>query len=69
MDGYQVAKAVRAAPALRDTFLVALTGYAAPEDIAKSRKAGFDLHLAKPPSVERLAEALAARGRARDGDP
>jgi two-component system CheB/CheR fusion protein len=37
---------------------VALTGYAAPEDVAKSRAAGFDHHLAKPPSIPRLQQIL-----------
>ncbi len=61
MDGYEVARAMRADPALRETTLVALTGYAAPEDIARSREAGFDSHLAKPPTLEKIEEALALR--------
>ena len=40
MDGYDVAKAFRADPGLRTTFLVALTGYALPEErIVHSRRA------------------------------
>ena len=62
MNGYEVARAMRADPALRGVTLVALTGYAAPEDMAKTREAGFDLHLAKPPSAEKLEEALAVGG-------
>ena len=38
--------------------LVALTGYALPEDLARATDAGFDQHLAKPPSIEALAEVL-----------
>jgi CheY-like chemotaxis protein len=34
--------------------LIALTGYALPQDIAKAREAGFDEHLAKPPGMEKL---------------
>ncbi len=61
MDGYEVARTMRRDPALRETKLVALTGYAAPEDVARSREAGFDAHLAKPPTVEKIEEALATR--------
>lgn len=58
---------MRADPRLRETKLVALTGYAAPEDIARSRAAGFDDHLAKPPSLEKLEEALAVRAAGTSG--
>jgi len=61
MDGYEVARTMRADPALRATRLVALTGYAGPEDVVRSREAGFDVHLAKPPTLEKIEEALAAR--------
>lgn len=64
MNGYEVARAIRADPALRSLPLVALTGYASPEDVAKSRAAGFDRHIAKPPSiatVERTITDLAGR--------
>lgn len=54
MDGYQVARAVRAEPALQAVKLVALTGYALPEDKQRAREAGFDHHLAKPPVLEQL---------------
>lgn len=60
MDGYDVAKAFRAEPALGSVFLVALTGYALPEDQSKARQAGFDRHLAKPASVGDLQAVLAA---------
>jgi two-component system CheB/CheR fusion protein len=64
MDGYAVARAFRADPALRDAYLVALTGYAMPDDHEKARAAGFDEHVAKPAGTERL-EALLARAPAR----
>jgi PAS domain S-box-containing protein len=62
MDGYEVARALRADPALRSATLAALTGYARPEDVARSREAGFDHHLAKPLSLERLADVLSRPG-------
>jgi two-component system CheB/CheR fusion protein len=59
MDGYAVARALRADPALSSMLLVALTGYARPEDVAKTRAAGFDAHLTKPASPEAVARLLA----------
>ena len=64
MDGYQVARAFRADEALKGVYLVALSGYALPEDLQRAAEAGFDRHLAKPPSPEKIEEALAsARSR------
>jgi two-component system CheB/CheR fusion protein len=60
MDGYQVARAFRADDALKGVFLVALSGYALPEDLQRAEEAGFDRHLAKPPSLEKIEEALAS---------
>ncbi len=59
LDGYGVARAMRADPGLRRVPLVALTGYVGPEDRARAREAGFDLHLGKP---TRLADLLGAIG-------
>ena len=61
MNGYEVARAFRRDEALRGTFLVALTGYALPEDVHKAVEAGFERHLAKPPTPERLRELLETR--------
>jgi two-component system CheB/CheR fusion protein len=58
-DGYQVAQAFRADPALRTTFLVALTGFAQAADRAKARQAGFDEHLAKPANMATINALLA----------
>ncbi len=58
MDGYEVARAIRADPELRSLSLVALTGYASPDDITRSREAGFDRHLAKPPNIEALERVV-----------
>jgi CheY-like chemotaxis protein/nitrogen-specific signal transduction histidine kinase len=60
MDGYQVARAFRADETLRTIHLVALTGYALPEDVVKAQEAGFNQHLAKPPSLEKLATIIAS---------
>jgi two-component system CheB/CheR fusion protein len=59
MNGYEVARAFRADAGLSSTFLVALSGYAQADDIERARAAGFDEHLAKPPTIERLKRIFA----------
>ena len=60
LDGFEVARTLRADATFAHTLLVALSGYAQPEDVSRATTAGFDLHLAKPPNLKRLAEILAA---------
>jgi CheY-like chemotaxis protein len=60
MDGYEVARRLRQGGA-RDLALVAVSGYAQPEDVARALEAGFDAHVAKPPDPEKLAGLLACR--------
>lgn len=59
LDGFGVARAFRADAALKDVLLVALSGYALPEDLQQAREAGFEQHLAKPPSIAKLEDLLA----------
>jgi two-component system CheB/CheR fusion protein len=66
MDGFEVARAFRAEPALRDRRLVAVSGYAQPGDVARAYSAGFDDHLAKPVTWASLQEVLAAVARSPD---
>ena len=54
MDGYEVARRIRARPALRGVQLVALTGWGQAEDRRRSRDAGFDHHLIKPAGLDEL---------------
>ncbi len=58
MDGYAVARAVRADPKLRETRLIALSGYGQLEDRRRTAEAGFDEHLVKPVVFETLNAAL-----------
>jgi two-component system CheB/CheR fusion protein len=58
MDGYGVARALRADEVLKSVFLVALSGYALPDDLQRASEAGFDRHVAKPPSLEKLEDLL-----------
>ncbi len=60
MDGYEVARRLRAAPETRGAMLVALTGYGQEEYRRLSREAGFDHHLVKPLNPEELKSLLSA---------
>jgi signal transduction histidine kinase len=66
-DGHEVARRLRKEPELRGVVLVALSGWVQPDDLARSREAGFDHHLAKPVELKRLelvlSEAWGDRGR------
>jgi len=59
IDGYEVARRLRADPATHGIRLIALTGYGLLEDQRRVLEAGFDQHLVKPVAIERLLEALA----------
>ncbi|MCK6546310.1 PAS domain S-box protein [Myxococcota bacterium] len=65
IDGFEVARRLRRDPNLTETHLVALSGYAAPEDQEKSREAGFEKHLAKPPDLEALEATLRSYAKSR----
>ena len=54
MDGYEVARRLRALPATKKTLLIALSGYGQAEDLKKSQAAGFDHHLVKPANTSQL---------------
>ena len=49
---------MRADETLKDTILISLTGYARPEDLQRSKEAGFHFQLAKPVDLEKLQKAL-----------
>ena len=48
MDGYDVARRMRAAPSGQEIFLVALTGWGQVEDKRRAVAAGFNEHVTKP---------------------
>jgi signal transduction histidine kinase/ActR/RegA family two-component response regulator/transcriptional regulator with GAF, ATPase, and Fis domain len=58
MDGYELAGLLRRMPKLRDTPLVALTGYAQDVDRQRALESGFSEHFAKPLDLDRLVECL-----------
>ena len=61
LDGYEIARQLRAADDRRSILLVAVTGYGAPEDRERALLAGFDVHLVKPVDPDMLAGVLARR--------
>jgi len=61
MDGFELARRIRALPAHGRMRLIALTGYGQPSDRARSRQAGFDEHLVKPVRIDQLLAALRRR--------
>jgi PAS domain S-box-containing protein len=69
LDGYEVARRLRADAALRRARLVALTGYGREGDLEQAREAGFDAHLTKPCTFQDLERALQALGETQGRDP
>ncbi|HEV7669739.1 MAG TPA: chemotaxis protein CheB [Thermoanaerobaculia bacterium] len=59
-SGLEVAQRLRERPELRDTVLIAQTGWGQEEDRRRSKEAGFDHHLVKPIDMTVLQEILAA---------
>lgn len=59
MDGRELARRVRADPALRAIRLLGVSGRGSEEDRALALAAGFDHYLVKPASEEQLLAALA----------
>jgi PAS domain S-box-containing protein len=59
MDGYEVARRLRAAPETAAALLVAVTGYGREQDRVLAREAGFDHHLVKPVDPEALQLLIA----------
>jgi len=59
MDGYEVARRIRAESWGKHIVLVALTGWGQDEDRRRTREAGFDSHLVKPLDLDALTDFLA----------
>ena len=62
LTGYEVARQLRQEPALKNTVLVALTGYGRESDRQRSRNAGFSYHLVKPAEVSEVEKILSSIG-------
>jgi signal transduction histidine kinase/ActR/RegA family two-component response regulator len=62
MDGFEVLRRIRSLDNAsgRRTFAIAVTAYASPDYIRRTREAGFDAHLAKPFDSNELLHHIAA---------
>ena len=69
MDGYDVARALRADPRHAGVILVALTGWGAEQDRARTAQAGFDHHLTKPADPDDLLRLVEAWLKTRKSGP
>ena len=58
MDGYELARRLRATPGLENARLIAITGYATEADRRRAVEAGFDAHIAKPAHVPALVALM-----------
>jgi PAS domain S-box-containing protein len=63
MDGFEVARELRATPEGRGATLIAQTGWGQDADRRKTAAAGFDAHLTKPVDLGALMETLASATR------
>lgn len=61
ISGYEVARRLQALKEQRPLRIIAITGWGMEEDKAKSKEAGFDLHLVKPVDAEQLTRAIGER--------
>ena len=58
LDGWTLARRLRATDAGRGMILVAISGYGQQADQQRSRLAGFDVHLVKPVDLDALTDAI-----------
>jgi signal transduction histidine kinase/CheY-like chemotaxis protein len=69
LNGYEVARAIRAAPWGADAYLIAATGWGQEKDRKLAEEAGFDIHLTKPIDFKQLKELVESRVKAGIPDP
>lgn len=58
MDGFELARQIRAHDDWRTTRLIAVTGYGQEHDRRRTHAVGFDAHLVKPVDVQQLSELI-----------
>ncbi len=58
MSGYELAQLLRKCEGLTECKLIAVTGYSGEAVVARSKMAGFDMHLVKPVDLEVLARSV-----------
>ena len=62
MDGYEVARQLRARPYGSELILIALTGWAGKDVRSRAAEAGFDYHLVKPVNWDELEKIVESAG-------
>ncbi|MCA1581769.1 MAG: response regulator [Acidobacteria bacterium] len=63
LNGYEVADRLREIPGVEEARIVAITGYGQESDKAQAKSHGFDDHVVKPVSFEKLQTVIAASRR------
>jgi CheY-like chemotaxis protein len=58
MDGFELARQIRASAAMANTRLVAVTGYGQEHDRQRTQAAGFDAHLIKPVDLHDVTDLI-----------
>lgn len=58
MDGFELLRLLRELPGVRDTPVLALTGFGRAEDVARAKAEGFFSHVTKPIDLGQLVETL-----------
>ena len=66
LSGYDLARLLRGQPGGEELLLVAVTGWGQPEDRRRTRDAGFDHHLVKPPELGSVRDICASVRRGDD---
>jgi signal transduction histidine kinase len=62
MDGYEVARTLRKELPIGTVRLIAMTGYGQATDRAAALEAGFDAHIVKPASADKIMRAIYGNG-------
>jgi CheY-like chemotaxis protein len=69
VDGYEIARQLRALPDGARRTLVAITGYGQHSDVSAAYAAGFDAHAVKPADFTELNSIMARHSRAGTATP
>jgi signal transduction histidine kinase len=60
LNGFEACRHIRVQPGGKQRYVVALTGWGQPQDMQRSKEAGFDRHLVKPVDGQVLEDLIAA---------
>lgn len=63
LDGYEIARRLRASPALTNQLIIGLSGYSSEDHQRRSRDAGFDAQLTKPLNLDTFHDLLRSLDR------